>query len=86
MKTAHDLIMELCASREAKEEARRNRVKVNIHERWRLIKETQDCFLSDYAELATPASKEAHRAYTEAAYKHRACVRAINRYAKERKC
>jgi len=87
MKTAHDLIMELCAARETKEAAQRNRVKVNISERQRLIKESNktDRFVSDYAELATPASKEAHRAYTEAAYKHRAAMRAINKYWKANK-
>ena len=93
MKTAHDLIMELCAAREAKEEAKKHRKEV-LEEEWIIERDKweertknsesyQIYPLENGVQYGNPRAREAHRAYTEAAYKHRVAMRAINRYWNE---
>jgi hypothetical protein len=100
MTNAHDLIMAVYQTRQAKEAAKKHRADVNAVERdkgyaeWRRKIEEANIdesggyigFCLDPPEglgLNTPASKEAHEAYTTASHRAGAAMRALMKYGKE---
>lgn len=82
MKTAHDLIMELYAARAVARELKHERTDINSKEAGRLLR-CHGRSIGDYEYRNTPASMKAHAAYTEAAHKQAAAMRAVMKYGKE---